>query len=97
MKELELYKLLVTEDNEHGIALADEIRWVSEDELLIWVSYHNVKEFMDSLKSIFGYCLFDDGSFNGNFQENGVCIDLARALEGYDLELKDIFPSDKYN
>lgn len=96
MDELKLYKLLVTEDNEHGIVLAEEIRWVSEDELLIWVSYTWIKELMDSLKSMFGYSMFDDGGFEGNFQESGVCIDLVKALDGYGLELKDVFPPDKY-
>jgi len=96
MKELELYKLLVTEDNEHGTALAEEIRWVSDDELLVWVSYLWLREFMESMKSMFGYSMFDDGGFDGNFQESGVCIDLEKMIDGYGLDLKATFPPKKY-
>lgn len=35
MEGFELYKLLVTEDNEHEEVLAQELRWVSDDELLV--------------------------------------------------------------
>lgn len=96
MNELKLYKLLVTDDNEYATPLVDEIRWVSEDELLIWVSYIWIKEFMDSLRAMFGYYIFDDGGFDGNFQENGICIDLIKVLDGYGIDFKSIFPPDKY-
>lgn len=96
MESIELYKLLVTEDNEHKTALADELGWVSDNEFLVWVSYLWIGEFMESLKKIFGEGLFDDGGFNGNFQSSGVCLDLKEILCGYGIELKDIFPPDKY-
>ncbi|WP_039233371.1 hypothetical protein [Clostridium novyi] len=96
MEELELYKLLVTEDNEHKTALADELGWISDDEFLVWVSYLWIKEFIESLKKIFGEGIFDDGIFNGNFQSDGICINLEEILEGYDIDLKKLFPVDKY-
>lgn len=97
MKEFELYKLLVTEDNEHETALAEEIRWISDDELLIWVSYLWIREFMESMKKMFGYGMFDDGGFDGNFQSDGVCIDLEKMIGGYDIDLKATFPPNKYS
>ena len=96
MDELKLYKLLVTEDNEYGQALADEIRWVSEDELLIWVPYMWIEEFMEQLVNIFGNYIFDDGGFDGNFQDGCVCIDLKQAIGWCTTNLKEIFPPDKY-
>lgn len=97
MREFELYKLLVTEDNEYETALVEEIRWISDDELLVWVSYLWIREFIESMKSIFGDYIFDDGGFNGNFQESGVCINLEKMLDGYGLDLKSIFPPNKYS
>lgn len=96
MEELELYKLLVTEDNEHKTALADELGWVSNNEFLVWISYLWIKEFIESLKKIFGESLFDDEVFNGNFQSDGICINLNEILEGYDIDLKKLFPLDGY-
>lgn len=97
MEGFELYKLLVTEDNEHEETLAQELRWVSDDELLVWVSYLWLREFMESIKNIFGNGMFDDGSFDGNFQEDGVCINLVKMIEGYGINLKEIFPPERYN
>lgn len=96
MRDIELYKLLVTEDNEHETALADELGWVSDDKFLVWVSYLWIKEFMESLKEMFGESLFDDGAFDGNFQSSGICIDLEEVLGGYDIDLKSIFPPSRY-
>lgn len=97
MKEFEIYKLLVTEDNKYETALAEEIRWVSDDELLVWISYLWIEEFMESMKKLLGSCLFDDGGFNGNFQEDGVCIDLEKMTEGYNLDFEYAFPKNKYS
>lgn len=97
MNDLELYKLLMTEDNRYETALADELGWSSKDEFLVWVSYVWINEFVAALKTIFGENLFDDGGFDGNFQSSGVCIDLKKALDGYDIELTDIFPKGKYD
>ena len=96
MEELELYKLLTTEDNEYEAVLADDLVWVSNNEFLVWISYIYIKEFIESLKKIFGEGLFDDGAFDGNFQSDGVCLNLQEILEGYDVDLKKIFPIDRY-
>lgn len=96
MEGIKLYKLLATEDNEYEQALADEIRWVSDDELFVWVPYMWIEEFMESMKSMFGIGMFDDGGFDGNFQSDGVCIDLEKMIYGYGVDLKEVFPLDKY-
>lgn len=96
MEELELYRVLTTKDNKYKTVLADELGWVSDNEFIVWISYIWVKEFIDSLKGIFGVSLFDDGGFNGNFQSDGVCFDLQEILEGYNVDLKKIFPIDEY-
>lgn len=51
---------------------------------------------MESMKRIFGIGIFDDGSFNGDFQEDGVCINLVEMIEGYGIDLKDIFSPKRY-
>lgn len=94
--ELELYKLLATEDNEYETVLVEELGWVSGDEFLVWVSYLWIKEFIELLEEMFGNSLFDDGGFNGNFKSDGVCINLKEMLEGYGIDLKKMFPMDKY-
>lgn len=99
MKELELYKLLLTTDNEYKNALAEEVRWELEEsdkQLLVWVSYLWVKEFMESLKEIFGVGVFDDYGFKGVFQHDGICLDLEEILEGYGLDLEEVFPIEKF-
>lgn len=93
--EFKLYKLLATEDNEYEIVLVDELGWVN-NEFLVWVSYLWIKEFIESLKEIFGDSLTDDGGFDGNFQSDGVCLNLEEILDGYNIDLKTIFPIEKY-
>ncbi|MDP4147049.1 MAG: hypothetical protein Q8936_21675 [Bacillota bacterium] len=96
MESIELYKLLVTEDNKLCTPLAGELGWVSNDEFLVWISYFYVNEFVQSMVEIFGNNLFDDGGFNANFQSDSICFDLEEILGGYDIDLKIIFPQDKY-
>lgn len=59
--ELELYKLCCAGDNEYGTCIVDELGWISDSEFCVWVSYLYLKEFMDSLKELLGYGIFDDG------------------------------------
>lgn len=42
-----------------------------------------LKEFMDALRKMFGYEMFDNGGFNANMQPDGVCINLYEALGSY--------------
>ena len=96
MEKFELYNLLATEDNEYGTALASEIRWQSDDSLLVWISYLWIEEFMDELVKLFGTEIFDYGGFDGNFQNEYVCIDLKKVI-GFAVDLEEIFPKDKYS
>lgn len=94
--ELELYKLIMKPDEEDSsFSYVSEFGWVSKDEFLVWVDYWGIKEFIDGLKEIFGYGLFDDGSFDANMQSDGICIDLVEALGCY-MNIEDVFPKDKY-
>ena len=98
MKELELYKLLATEDNKYGVELADEIRWTNnKEELLIWVDYSYLDDFMKAIKELLGNGIFDDESFNGNFQEDSVCFNLKDIVWTYAMDLEKIFPKEIYS
>lgn len=96
MMELELYKLLVTEDNDHGCEIAQELGWVSDDEFFVWISYSWIMEFIESIEEIFGSELFVDGEVNAVFKGDSICFNLSEMLSEYDLELEKIFPKDKY-
>ena len=92
---LELYKLIMTPDPEDkDFSYVSEMGWV-KDMFLVWIDYIHLSDFMERLKEIFGYGLFDDGGFDCNMQSDGVCIDLCEAL-GYALDIETVFPKDKY-
>ncbi len=93
--KLELYKLCCTKDNDYEMDLVDELGWINDKEFCVWVPYYNINEFMDGLKKIFGYGIFDDGRFYANMQSDCVCIDLCDALGGY-IDIETVFPKDKY-
>lgn len=94
-KELELYKLIMTTDlDDKDFSYVSEMGWV-KDMFLVWIPYGLLGDFMQNMKSIFGYGLFDDGAFDANMQSDGVCIDLAEVLDGY-LDIETVFPRDKY-
>ena len=95
MKELELYKLCCTDDNEYESCMVDELGWVNEKEFYVWVPYLYLKEFIESLRKMFGYGIFDDGSFNANMQSDSVCIDLCETL-GDCVDIESVFPREKY-
>lgn len=50
---------------------------------------------MEGLAEIFGNGIFDDGGFNANIQEDGICFDLEEAVGSY-LDLEEVFPKDKF-
>jgi hypothetical protein len=93
--ELELYKLCYTDDNEYGICIVDELGWISDNKFCVWVSYLYLKEFMNKLKELFGYGIFDDGGFDANIQADCVCIDLCEAIGNF-IDIEEVFPKDKY-
>lgn len=93
--ELELYKL-ITEKDELGISYVDELGWINDTQFCVWVSNYFFKDFIDGMTEIFGYGLYDDGSFDGNIQADCVCIDLCEVLGNYDIDLESIFPKNKY-
>lgn len=93
--ELELYKLCCTDDNKYGTCTVDELGWINDNEFCVWVSYLYLKDFMDSLKVLLGYEIFDDGGFNANMQGDCVCIDLCEAIGSF-VDIEEVFPKDKY-
>lgn len=91
---LELYKLIM-EGDKNGFPYVDEFGWISTGEFCVWVSYLWLNDFMNDLKDIFGNGMFDDGGFDANMQEDGVCIDLSEAIGDY-LDIEEVFPKEKY-
>lgn len=91
---LELYKI-IKEGDSYGNSYVSEFGWISTGEFCVWVEYWSLNDFMEKLKEIFGYGMFDDGGFDANMQEDGVCIDLCEALGNY-LDIEGVFPKDEY-
>ena len=87
--ELEIFKLVESD-------LVTERGWVSETEFYVWVSYLDIQDFMNGLRKICGYEMFDEGGFDANMQSDGVCIDLTDALSSYGLDFESIFDKEKY-
>lgn len=75
---------------------ATECGWISENEFCVWVDYINFDCFMLELKDSYGLGIFDDGGFVGHMKCDGVCIDLCKALEGYDFPFEEAFPRSEY-
>lgn len=75
---------------------ANERGWVNEKQFCVWIYYEHVKGFMNEMAYIFGNGMFDDGAFSANMQQDGICIDLCEALEGYDFPFEKAFPKDEY-
>lgn len=72
---LELYKLIIRPyESDSDICYAQEFGWINDRQFCIWIDHLALNEFMCRLKNIFGYGIFDDGGFNGNMQENCVCV-----------------------
>lgn len=96
--ELELYKLIITPDEQDSnFSYVSELGWVNDNEFCVWIYYWDVEEFVKRLKEIFGYRMFDDGGFDANMQNDGICIVLNEALDGYDMDFETIFPKEKYS
>lgn len=95
---LALYKLIMEGGDDCGFQYVEEFGWISTGEFCVWVSYLWLNDFMTDLKRIFGNYIFDDGGFDANMQQDGVCINLCEALGNYlgidDIE--EVFPKEKY-
>ena len=95
--ELALYKLIMNpEEDGRDISYVDEFGWISNTEFCVWISLFWFKEFVDGLNQIFGYGLFDDGGIEATIGSNYVVIDLAAYVEGYGVEIENMFPKEKY-
>lgn len=91
---IELYKLCCADKDEYE-DFVSEFGWINDEEFCVWVGYPRLKEFIDVLKEIFGYDLFDDGGFSANIQSDGVCIDLCQALNSF-MDIETVFPKKEY-
>ena len=95
--ELELYKLLITpEEDDADITYVDEIGWVSNTEFYVWINLNWFNEFVKRLNDIFGYSLFDEGGIEARIFSDCVCIDLEEVISGYGIDLEEVFPRSKY-
>lgn len=94
--ELQLFKLCCTSENEYEMNYVDELGWIDDKQFCVWVPYLFVQEFMEALKKIFGYGLFDDGGFDCNMQSDGICIVLNDVLSGYGIDFEEAFPKESY-
>ena len=74
---------------------ASECGWVNDTQFCVWINYEDLAAFINELKEVFSAGIFDDGAFDCNMQETGVCIDLCKALEGY-ISLEDVFDKEAY-
>lgn len=88
MTELNLYKLVNSD-------IVTEKGWINDSEFCVWVNYIVLDEFVEELKKLFGNGIFDDGGFNANMQEYGVCIDLCAVVTD-DIDMKEVFPVVEY-
>lgn len=93
-QELELYKLCCTDDNDQDICLVDEMGWVSNAEFCVWISYPNVKAFVDQFIHIFGESTLEDG-VSAILQEDGICLNLVEAVD-CNVDIAAVFPKSKY-
>jgi hypothetical protein len=89
--ERKLYTFLTNEDASH----IEEFGWVGDTKFYVWVPHLWLFEFVEGLKEIFGYDLFDDGGIKVNMQIDCTCIDLCELLGGY-LNIEEVFPKSQY-
>lgn len=73
------------------VSYIDEFGWINDDTFCVWISHLWLYEFIEGLKEIFGYGLFDDGGVEVNMQADCTCISLSTLLGGY-LDIETVFP-----
>ena len=74
----------------------EEFGWINEDEFCVWVYYEFLKDFVENITDMFGFSVFDDGGFQANMQNTGVCINLEDITGTDDIDLKELFPIEKF-
>ncbi len=78
MTELELYKFVQDK----------EMRWVTDDQLNLWIDADDLKEFSE----IEGDCIVEDGGFEIVLVHGGtICINLTDVCEIHDINPENIF------
>lgn len=83
-----VYRLCLWGLNDYGYCLVDESGWVDNDKFFVYVSYPHLCDFVDCIKKMFGFDLFNNRSFSAYMQSGGICTDLCSLLDGY-LSLED--------
>ena len=93
MEELELYKLITESDYVESFGWRE--MGIGHIELLVWVRYIWLDDFVEKIKEIFGTGMFEDGGVSAVMLDDCICINLEDLVESY-LDVKDVFPIDKY-
>ncbi|MBW3113544.1 hypothetical protein KYJ26_16945 [Bacillus sp. MCCB 382] len=83
MTELELYKFVQDK----------EMRWVSDNDLNLWINISELKEFADLDDDL----IVEDGGFQITLVHGGVvCINLFDVCELHDIEPENILTKSDY-
>lgn len=86
--DLELYKVVIESVSECG--------WVSDNEFFVYPYLFELEDFIKRMKTIFGETLFDDGGIEAHIMHGYACLDLTLMLNGYDVDLKKLFPFEEF-
>lgn len=81
MTELQLFKFI----NKRYL----EMHWRGE-ELILWVGFDNIKDFVDLCPTYFG-----DGDVNVNLQQHCIALDIVQLCEHYDIEPENILSKEE--
>lgn len=82
MTELDLYKFVQDK----------EMRWVSDEQLNLWIDAVDLREFAE----IEGDCIVEDGGFEVVLVHGGtVCINLSEICDMHDIEPENIFKKEE--
>lgn len=71
-----LYNFLSGEDNDYDEPFADEVRWVDDDKLCVWISYSRIDEFVEEMQERFGDFIPEDG-LNATMWEDNIVFNLC--------------------
>ena len=85
----------LADKNVYEDVICDELGWINDEQFCVWIPYCYLQYFIENLCKIFGNCIFDDGGFNANIQEEQVCIDLCETI-GHCIDIESVFPKDEF-